>query len=347
MNLGLEITTIGRLSSGAPFTPIVNSDINGDGARNDRAFIFDPTAAGTDPSVAAAMEKLLANSPPGVKECLQKQLGHIADRNSCRSVWTPSLELQMNWRPGLFGLNRRLMVSVTTQNLLGGIDQALHGLNDLHGWGVARGQDNTLLYVRGFDPSTNRYIYQVNERFGASRAGANGIQVPFQIGVQARYTVGPDRVRNAIDAVRGAAFGGRGGRGGAGGPGGAGPGGFATALATFNPVNSVIEMKDSLKLTDDQLSKLQVVADSLNAKNSTLAADVRKDVESAGANPDMAALNAKMRPSLEKLQKNQQDALKEVQSILSADQWTMLPNRIRNGRGGGPGGARRPPGGGS
>lgn len=344
VNLGLEVTAIGRLSSGAPFTPIVNSDINGDGARNDRAFIFDPHAANTDPAVAAAIQKLLDTSPAGVKECLQKQLGKLADRNSCRGVWTPSLEMQMNWRPGLMGLNRRLMVSITTQNLLGGIDQALHGLNNLHGWGVARGQDNTLLYVRGFDPTTNRYIYQVNERFGASRAGANGVQVPFQIGIQARYTMGPDRVRNAIDAVRGAAFG-RGGRGGRAGGAGGGPGGFATALATFNPVASIIELKDSLQLSDDQVGKLQVIADSLNAKNASLAAEVRKDVESAGANPDMAALQAKMRPSLTKLQKNQQDALKEAQVVLTTAQWDKVPNRIRNGRGGGPGGARRPPGG--
>jgi hypothetical protein len=42
INLGLEVTATGRVSSGAPFTPLVGSDINGDGARNDRAFIYDP-----------------------------------------------------------------------------------------------------------------------------------------------------------------------------------------------------------------------------------------------------------------------------------------------------------------
>src|SRR5207247_10150513 len=36
----LELGAIARLTSGAPFTPVVGSDINGDGARNDRAFIF-------------------------------------------------------------------------------------------------------------------------------------------------------------------------------------------------------------------------------------------------------------------------------------------------------------------
>src|SRR5688572_31760470 len=124
------------------------------------------------------------------------------------------------------------MISVTTQNLLGGLDELFHGGRNLHGWGAIRSQDNTLLYVRGFDPVGNRYVYEVNERFGASRQGANGISVPFQLGVNARLMVGPDRAREAIDAVRGAAFGGRGGRGGgAGGAGGTGLAGMATALA--------------------------------------------------------------------------------------------------------------------
>src|SRR5256885_998196 len=39
---GLEVSAIGNFISGAPFTPIVGSDINGDGEKNDRAFIFNP-----------------------------------------------------------------------------------------------------------------------------------------------------------------------------------------------------------------------------------------------------------------------------------------------------------------
>jgi hypothetical protein len=334
VNLGLEITATGRISSGAPFTPLVSSDINGDGARNDRAFIFDPSSSATDPAVAAAMTKLLAESPAGVRECLTSQMGAAAARNSCRGVWQPSLELQMNWRPQFLGLNRRLMLSFTTQNLLGGLDELLHGANNLHGWGAFRSQDNTLLYVRGFDAGTNRFIYDVNERFGASRRGANGISVPFQVGVNARLMVGPDRTRDAIDAVRGAAFGGRGGRGG--GPGGA-MAGMATALANFNPILQIINLADSLKLSTDQVTRLRLVSDSLNARNLELADVVRKDVEGAGANPDMAALNARLRPALEKVQSNQQTALRQAQAILTAEQWSRLPPRIRNGRMGGPG----------
>ncbi len=338
VNLGLEVTAMARLASGAPFTPLVNSDINGDGARNDRAFIFDPTNPATDPAVASGMKNLLSDAPAGVRSCLLDQLGSAADRNSCRGVWQPSLELQVNWRPQMWGLDRRLMISVNTQNFLGGVDELLHGRNNLHGWGTIRSQDNTLLYVTGFDPVTRSYRYEVNERFGASRKGANGIVVPFQLGVNARLMIGPDRARDAIDAVRSAALGGRGGRGGMGSA------GFATALTSFNPVMQIIELKDSLKLTGEQVARLTVVSDTLNARNADLAAGVRKDIEGAGANPDMAALSARLRPQLERVQANQQTALKSAQAILTQEQWEKLPLRIRNGRGPGPAGrSSRPP----
>jgi hypothetical protein len=146
--------------------------------------------------------------------------------------------------------------------------------------------------------------------------------------------------------------GGRGGRGGAagGGPGGGGLGAFATALANFNPVAQIIQMKDTLQLTADQVTTLQSLADTLNAKNTVLAQEARKEVESAGANPDMPALQGKLRPQLEKLQQNQQDALKKAEAVLTKEQWAKVPNRIKNGRGfGGRGGGapdtpRRPPG---
>ena len=45
----LDITAIGRMTAGQLYTPIVSGDVNGDGSRNDRAFIFDPAS----PSIPA------------------------------------------------------------------------------------------------------------------------------------------------------------------------------------------------------------------------------------------------------------------------------------------------------
>lgn len=342
---GLEVTTFGRMSSGAPFTPLVSADINGDGARNDRAFLFDPGSA-TDPGVATAMQRLLASAPNAVRNCLTEQLGSVAARNSCTGVWQPSLDFQVNWRPNVWGLNRRLAISVVTVNTLGGLDELLHGSDNLRGWGQFRGQDNTLLYVRGFDAAAQTYRYEVNERFGAARNGANGIRVPFQLGINARYTLGPDRMRDMIQAMRGGGGGGR----GPGGP-GAGAGGPAANVsmaAAANPINAVIQLKDSIALTEEQLRKLQPLSDSLAARNATLGAEMRKVVQDGGANPDMGAMFGRIRPLLEKVQKQNADAMRAVEKILTSEQWAKVPERIKRGQRPGMGGqgrqeGRRPP----
>jgi len=329
----IELTAFGRISSGAPFTPMVGSDINGDGSRNDRAFLFNPLSA-PDSAIGGGMQRLLANAPESVRECLNAQLGGISARNSCRGPWQPSLDLQLNWRPSALGLQRRLAISFLTSNLLGGLDQLFNGSKNMKGWGSFRQTDNTLLYVRGFDQATQRYVYQVNERFGATRQGANGITLPFQLGFQARYTLGPDRQREMIQGMmRGGAGAFGGGRAGAAGAAGvAGPGGFLGAIDRIapNPATSVIALKDSLGLTDEQVQKLAPIGDSLNAKNKTLGDALRKKIADAGANPDPAQLFGSIRPQLDELRGNTAKTLKEVEAVLTPEQWTKVPPRIKN-----------------
>ncbi|HEX9165000.1 MAG TPA: TonB-dependent receptor, partial [Gemmatimonadales bacterium] len=213
-----EVTTVGRVVSGAPYTPRVGSDINGDGSRNDRAFIFSPAGA-PDSGVANGMTRLLAGASGGAKSCLEGQTGAIAGRNSCRGPWQPTVDFQFNWRPDFAGLRQKLMVSLVTVNFLGGVDRLVHGSDDLRGWGQTVRPDPTLLYVTGFEQETRQFKYAVNERFGSTRNSATAVVAPFQLGLQVRYTLGPDRQREMIQAVRGA------GRAGAAPGAGGGPGG--------------------------------------------------------------------------------------------------------------------------
>jgi hypothetical protein len=361
----LELTTVARLSSGAPYTPRVASDINGDGARNDRAFVFNPAAVQGDTALANGMARLLAGGSGSARQCLESQLGRVAERNSCRGPWQTSLELQANWRPNMWGLNRRLMVSLTTVNLLGGLDRLFHGPNDLRGWGQSVRPDATLLYVDGFDPVTQQFRYRVNERFGSVRNQANAFRAPFQIGLQVRYTVGPDRQRQILDAIRGrggfpgmGGFGGGPGRGGIGlGPGG-GPrgGGFANFLERFetlipNPARQVLELRLGLRLTEDQTRRLTELGDSTAALNRRLADSTLAEIQKAGERPDPGRLFASIRPLLERGQANFVAALKAVQDILTPEQWAQVPERIKNpaeqimrGMQGGGVEIRRPPG---
>ncbi len=333
-----EITAIGRMTSGSPFTPLVSADINGDGSRNDRAFIFDPATAG-DPDLAAGMAKLLASSGNTARQCIQSQLGTLSARNSCTGPWQPSFDLQLNWRPTVFKLDRRLTFSLVTANLIGGIDQALHGSDNLRGWGSFTQADNTLLFVRGFDAATNRYKYEVNERFGAVRGNQTGIRLPFQVGFNIRYTLGPDQTRDRLRAAFGGAAGTR-----------LTGSGIAAGVGRFFPniPLQIIEARDSVGLTDAEVAKLQLLADSIQVQVDSLTEQARKVVEKEGGNPDPAVLfGVKLRPFFERGTRLRTAGTEGAKKILTPEQWLRVPARIRTPQGfggpGGGGGGGRPP----
>jgi hypothetical protein len=345
----MDLSIITRASSGSPFTPMVAGDINGDGSRNDRAFIFDPRTA-TDPAVAHGMQRLLETAPQNVVRCLEAQLGQIAGRNSCRTEWTQSLDMRASIRPQLPQVGRRVSVSVDALNVLAGLDHVFHGSDNLRGWGQQNRGDRNLLYVRGFDAAEQRFVYEVNELFGSPRGGTRAVfRQPFQLNISARIAIGPERGGMAGfggmggGMMRGGGGGGGGGRGPGGIPGGmggqGGPGGFdiETMIGRLfaNPVETVLAMRDTLQLSDEQVGRLQLVNDSLTAKQTAGRARVAELQQRAerGGSPNPMAIFAEIRPLIEQTGRDRQAALQEVRQILTPEQWEMLPEQVRESRG--------------
>ena len=352
----LELTGIGRITSGAPFTPMVGGDVNGDGSRNDRAFIFAPSTAAGASAESQGMAQLLAGASPSVRSCIQGQVGSVAGRNSCTGPWQGTMDFQLNWRPAFWSLNRRLQVSVVTYNFLRGLDEVLHGTNGAHGWGLQTQPDNTLLYVTGFDPATQQYRYTVNGRFGATYGSATAYRPPFQVGIQVRVTLGPDRVRQALDAMRqgggrGGEGGGGGGFGGMGGPGGMiQSGGFRGPVtnamelvaridsALPNPAAVVLGMKDTLQLDSGQVVLLTILRDSLQRRNGVVMDSLRAIAQAAGRNADATSLMAlmpRLRPLFERLRTEVAQDVVSVHAILHEDQWSKVPDSVKSFRMGG------------
>jgi hypothetical protein len=202
LNLGVSVQDVVRLSgylqlaSGTPFTPGVNGDVNGDGFANDRAFVFDPS---TLPNPAgAAMRALLEAGPRQVRECLSGQVGAVAARNSCRGPWTSTAYLALSLLPTKIGLSERVALSLAVGNPLGALDQLLHGPQRLRGWGERAIPDQTLLFVRGFDPATRSFVYDVNPRFGSTDPRFRVFRQPVALTLSARIDVGPSRERQTI-----------------------------------------------------------------------------------------------------------------------------------------------------
>jgi hypothetical protein len=354
----IDVSAVGRYTAGAAFTPRVGGDVNGDGVRNDRAFIFDPSTAG-DPVIAEGIQRLLTSSPERVRECLESQLGRIAARNSCGSPWTPSLDLRASLRPTIPGIGRRLNLSITAINPLTGLDQLLHGAKNLRGWGQQNRPDPTLLYVRGFDATTNRFVYEVNERFGVNRAANNAIRTPFALGIQGSFQLGFDpRSAGGLQGLLGGGeFGANARAGGQGGRGGRGNVfDINAAVRRFlpNPVDAVIALKDSLALTEEQLAQLRPIGAALAVRNDSIASAVAAQVQAAPAGTNPGAVFQQLRPQLQQSTAMFAATLDQIQKILTPDQWAKVPPRVKNplapqgpggGRGGqgGAGNPRRPP----
>jgi hypothetical protein len=187
-------TVFSRVQSGLPFTPMVNTDVNGDGIANDRAFVFDPATltAKSDSALAVDMRALLSGSAR-VRTCLVNQLGRAAGRNSCEGPWTAAMNAQLTLFGGALHLPRQIQsVAINVSNPLGGLDQLWHGSSRLHGWGTQPSPDPVLYEVRGFETATNSFSYQVNPRFGNTNPNATTLRAPFRLTIDVAVDLGRD-----------------------------------------------------------------------------------------------------------------------------------------------------------
>jgi hypothetical protein len=117
-----------------------------------------------------------------------------------------------------------------------------------------------------------------------------------------------------------------------------------------DPVQPVLDMRDTLELTDFQAIALRAVTDSMGRRNDSVATAVEDRLrELARQNLDFPRLFQELQPHLQAVRNNYLRAVGEVQAILRPEQWERLPEWYRNpalqqqrGPGAPPGGGQRP-----
>jgi hypothetical protein len=115
----------------------------------------------------------------------------------------------MEWNPPFRSkwLDNRITPTIYFENVLGGVDQLLHGANSLHGWGSQPVVDPVLLVPRGFDPTTRQFSYNVNPRFADTRTTNTLTRNPFRISIDFSINLSVDynlqQLRRAVEPVRG------------------------------------------------------------------------------------------------------------------------------------------------
>jgi hypothetical protein len=318
-----SIAVTGRAVSGTLFTPIVAGDINGDGLSNDRAFVLNPTTA--SPTVAAGMNSLLANASPRVRSCLTRQFGAIAGRNSCEGPWTATAAMSLVVNPEKLGWDNRTSLSLNISNPLAGIDELLHGASHMQGWGQPASPDPTLLRVKGYDPTTQSYIYDVNQRFGDTRLSTSSVRLPFIISLEARVLLMPDQDHQGVDQIVGAGRTHHGDKL-------SGPQLRARLGNTvFNPLRGILQVKDSLSvLSQAQIDRLTLLQRRLQAKQDTIWAPIVAWIDSLPEVYDRETVVVRVRDGRIAAYDAMVDAMVELSKILTPEQIADFPPALRS-----------------
>jgi hypothetical protein len=317
------VTAYARFLSGARFTPRVASDINGDGLANDRAFIADPATL-PDPIERAGMASLLAHAPPAVRNCLTRQLGTFAARGSCHTPWTANAVVQLELNPQKVRLPKRATLLVTISNPIALADLALHGSDDVRGWGQNIPPDQNLLFVRGFDAASRRFRYDVNQRFGSTRPQQSATsQLPF-VSVGLSIDIGVPRERqlltqylnvgrrddaNRLSAVQLSNF----------------------AKASLpNPITLILVQSDSLHLTRGQADSIADLAKSYGAFADSVWLPVGKYLAALPARYSTSDAFARYSDARAKTVDYLISLVPIVKRILTPEQQRRLPSTVSN-----------------
>jgi hypothetical protein len=321
LSRAFTLHAFGRLTSGWPFSPMVDGDVNGDGQANDRAFVFDPAKA-RDTTVARGMRSLLDGAPADVRDCLRRQLGKVAERNSCTTPWTPALDLRVSGRLDRLGSSWPMTISLLASNVTAGLDYLLHGADHLRGWGQLPIPDRTLLTVRGFDSSTRGFRYDVNPQFGKI-AGVRGLtRSPFVLTLQARVTLGTDPSILALANMTGAATATR----------------RSIAIAQRAIGERVVNVPAQLlaangpaglDLLPAQVSRLQQTADSLAPQITEVVVRLTQIATAPDSVRSTAAHRAQLAEALRDARAVVDAGIAAGQATLSAAQWARVPARLR------------------
>jgi len=259
----VSLSLFSNTLSGSPYTPIVGGDVNGDGfAGNDRAFVTRGAAA--SPEFQTAMTTLLATTSAEARECLASALERIAPRNGCRGPWSSTLNAQVTVEGSLIGIKRRASLALSIRNVLAGVDQAVNGSN-LRGWGTRAFADPVLYSVRGWDPGTRRFQYDVNPRFGATDPRLTTLRAPFTVTFDVTMPLGPTYPQQQLDRSL------RNGRNGFPGP----RLDSATLVRRYSRqmqdmYGEILELRDSLLLTAEQVGALQTRQTALTARTDSV-----------------------------------------------------------------------------
>jgi hypothetical protein len=96
-----------------------------------------------------------------------------------------------------------------------------------------------------------------------------------------------------------------------------------------NPLPVLLELKDSLSLTPDQITQVEMVSNALQEKLDRRRTDLGKRFDNLQGR-EQARTFQEMQPDISAARGQVQAALKEVERIFTKEQWIRVPEALRN-----------------
>jgi hypothetical protein len=266
----------------------------------------------------------LASTSPGARDCLMHQMGLPAGRSTCEGPWSASLNTSLRISGQQLLHQPRMDVTIALSNPLGGLDQLIHGANNLRGWGTRPAPDPVLLDVRGFDPASPRFLYAVNPRFGSTSAAFNTIRAPFRLTLDVSLDVAPPQTKQQMSRWLGPA------------KGTTGSAMSAPDLArrfqrtVTDPYAELIDQADSLLLTPPQVAALRTAQSQYRAGIDSIWNSLSRYLVSlADAKAAVSAYRVTDESTDDAWEITRLAVQHDFREILTPDQLTLLPGIAR------------------
>jgi hypothetical protein len=182
-----------------------------------------------------------------------------------------------------------------------------------------------LLRVRGYDPTTASYIYDVNQRFGDTRLSTSSVRLPFIISLEARVLLMSDQDHQGVDQIVGA------GRVHDGTKLSGQQLRVRLANTVYNPLRGILQVKDSLSvLSQAQIDRLTLLQRRLQARQDSIWAPIVAYVDSLPEVYDREAVVLRVRDGRILAWDAMYEAMGEVSKILTPEQIEDFPPALRS-----------------
>jgi hypothetical protein len=181
-----------------------------------------------------------------------------------------------------------------------------------------------LLYVRGFDPETKRFKYEVNQRFGSTRPTQSTVRQLPLVSLRVQMDIGAPRERQVLSQQLNQ---------GRGRPGTKMTAAQLKSLGSAsipNPMSLILTQPDTLQLTRRQADSLAVLSRLFTQRADALWSPVSRYLEALPEDYDGEEAYERYVTAREKTVDYLMTLVPDVKKLLTASQKRKLPMQISN-----------------